>query len=107
MCIRDRDIHAKGEDATVFINKKTQRIFSICQKEQADTYVNLPGAQALALYDKYQFQENNIQLQFIHPNPYNYRQFKNSFVSHLSIIDVLMHNGREGTNKLIKNYQLV
>ena len=44
---------------------------------------------------------------FVETKQYSYDQFSKEFISHLSIIDVLMHNGKEGTKKLIENYNLI
>ena len=87
------------------VEKKTQRIFEICMKEQADTYVNPIGG--MELYDKMQFQENGIQLKFTQTLPFTYPQFNDEFNPHLSIVDVLMHNGIEGTKVLLQNYKII
>jgi hypothetical protein len=82
-----------------------QRILDICIREQASTYVNLPGGQSL--YDAMTFQQSGIALRFLKPMPISYRQRAAEFVPNLSLIDVLMENGRSGTQELLGAYQLV
>jgi hypothetical protein len=88
-----------GED------RKSKRIISICKNEQADIYINLPGGQGL--YDKKTFAEAKIDLQFIKTLPYSYHQNADTFYSDLSIVDVLMHCGKEGTKRLLTQYELI
>jgi len=102
----------KGNLARVFqhINltehiEKLIRIIEICKIENAETYINPIGG--LLLYDKSEFKQNNIDLKFIQTRNISYQQFSNDFFPHLSIIDVLMHCGKEGTQKLIQEYDFV
>ncbi|HQQ62856.1 MAG TPA: WbqC family protein [Pseudomonadales bacterium] len=85
--------------------KKAARVLQICQMEKANTFINAIGGQGL--YNKREFEEYNIKLYFIETRPYAYKQFSESFFSHLSIVDVLMHNGKEGTKNLLHNYNLI
>jgi hypothetical protein len=78
-------VHPKGE------LKGQQRILDICRREQATTYVNLPGGREL--YEAIHFDENRIILRFLNP------AFSTLKVSHsnaegpvLSILDLLMLN---------------
>jgi hypothetical protein len=87
------------------LEKKVARIITICKMEKINTYINAIGGRDL--YNKNIFKEYGIDLFFIETNQYSYKQFSNEFISHLSIIDVLMHNGKEGTKKLIENYNLI
>ncbi len=84
---------------------KSQRIFEICRKEGALNYVNPIGG--TELYDKNLFLKNGIELSFVETKRYTYEQFNGEFEPHLSIIDVLMHNGIEETKKMVKNYKIV
>ncbi|MCV6638076.1 WbqC family protein [Candidatus Albibeggiatoa sp. nov. NOAA] len=96
------------KSASVYQNqhlKGQARILDICQQEQADTYINLMGGQAL--YDKNAFAQAGIQLQFIQTQPIVYKQFSNHFVPNLSIIDVLMFNSTKQSQFLLNQYQLV
>lgn len=94
-----------GEDLKIPIDKKVYRIMDMCQFEKADSYINLPGGQELYNIDL--FREKNIALDFLQVPDVKYQQFKSDFVPHLSIIDVLMHEGKEGTKSLIKGYSLI
>ena len=86
-------------------DNKHLRIFHICKNEQADTYINAIGG--IELYDNKAFEKENIDLKFIHTLPYSYEQKSKEFYPNLSIIDVMMNCGKEGTQKLLKNYELI
>ncbi len=85
--------------------KKVARVLEMCRMEQADTFVNAIGGKDL--YDKKEFEQYDIDLFFIQTGDIAYEQFNRDFFPHLSIIDVLMHNGREQTKELLNNYKLV
>ena len=85
--------------------RKNERIFSICKQQGADIYINAIGGQEL--YSKEEFKENGIDLYFIKMDDIKYKQFSDEFVPYLSIIDVLMHNGKEGTKELLNRYTLM
>jgi hypothetical protein len=80
-------------------DEKIIRIIEICRMENADNYINAIGG--VALYDKQLFLRNNIQLSFVQTQDYSYPQPAEKFYPHLSIIDVLMNCGKEGTQKLM------
>ncbi len=82
-----------------------EKVMHICKLFGADTYINAIGGQEL--YSKEEFKENGIDLYFIKMDDIKYKQFSDDFVHHLSIIDVLMHNGKEGTKELLNRYTLV
>lgn len=81
------------------------KVMHICKLLGADTYINAIGGQEL--YSKEEFKENGIDLYFIKMDNIEYKQFSNEFIPNLSIIDVLMHNGKEGTKELLNKYTLV
>jgi len=85
--------------------QKKLRIFEICSKENATTFINAIGGQEL--YHKSEFLQNGIQLLFVNSHDYTYDQNSDQFHPHLSIIDVLFHCGVEGTKKMIPNYTLI
>ncbi len=72
--------------------KGQDRIIDICQKECASVYINALGGRDL--YAGGAFLNNNIELRFMENKSLVYDQFSNEFVSNLSIIDVLMFNGK-------------
>lgn len=80
------------------------RIIDICIQENATVYINAIGGKAL--YDKYSFLEKNIELKFLCGLSPEYMQFKNKFVSGLSILDVLMFNSREKVLSYLHDYRL-
>ena len=81
------------------------KVIDICHSTEADTYVNAIGG--LSLYSRDAFGNEGIQLKFLKTNTIKYAQFNDSFEPNLSIIDVLMFNGREGTKKLLEEYELI
>lgn len=82
-----------------------EKVKHICNLLDADAYYNAIGGQEL--YDVDDFAQSGITLKFVKTHPISYTQYKNDFVPNLSIIDVLMFNGKEGTNKLLKEFSLV
>lgn len=87
--------------------KKVARVLEICKAEGSNFFVNAIGGQEL--YDKTEFKQYGIDLYFIKMNDIQYSQncTDGSYEPNLSIIDVLMHNGKEGTKKLLNEYILI
>lgn len=85
--------------------KAQERIIEINKVLGADTYINAIGGQAL--YDKEVFNNNGLQLYFIQMNKFEYKQFNNTFVPNLSMIDILMFNDKNSIKQMLKNYSLV
>lgn len=81
------------------------KIVNICQKLEADTYVNAIGGQDL--YSKNIFLENNIKLDFLKSNSIEYPQFYNEFIANLSMIDVLMFNSPGQIKEYLSRFELV
>lgn len=82
-----------------------EKIFAICRELDATHYINAPGGREL--YNQESFNKRGLQLSFIQPRAVSYRQFGEEFIPHLSIIDVMMFNGREQCAKLLEEYELV
>lgn len=80
------------------------RILALCEQQQATHYVNLPGGEAL--YDKRLFIENGFSCGFLRMQPVHYSQFNREFIANLSIIDVLMFNDKDSTQRLLENYDI-
>lgn len=93
------------EDTSPSYSTKVKRVLDICAKENATTFINLPGGQAL--YDPQVFAQNGIKLNFIAMPKDDYKQFNHDFVPFLSIVDVLMHCGQAKTQDFVQNYQFV
>lgn len=85
--------------------KKVARVIEMCKAEKADIFINAIGG--TELYDKEEFKKYGIDLFFIKTNAVAYRQFSDRFHPYLSIIDVLMHNGKEKTQALLKEFELI
>lgn len=80
------------------------RMIDICRLEGAGELLNLPGGQSI--YDRSEFASADISLKFLNMNDIKYYQGREGYVSHLSIIDVLMYNSREQTRSLLTEYTL-
>ena len=83
--------------------KGKNKVLSICKLLNADVYLNAIGGQDL--YDKQEFQEHDLKLEFLQTDKVIYKQLKNQFVPNLSIIDVLMFNSAEQVNNLLNLYE--
>lgn len=87
--------------------KGMDKVLEICRKLDADTYYNAIGGQEL--YDRGTFRNHHITLYFVQTDAnLSYKQFGNMlFVPNLSIIDVLMFNSPDETNRLLNQYELL
>ena len=81
------------------------RVLELCRLEGADTYINPIGG--TKLYDKDLFLHYGIKLQFVQTDAIQYPQKGREFTPNLSIIDVLMQNGKEKTKELLSCYTLL
>lgn len=87
------------------VQKGKDKVIAICKQFGADEYINAIGGQSL--YDKKEFAENGIKLNFLQGNLKVYKQFKNEFVAGLSIIDIMMFNSKEEISKMLNDFELV
>lgn len=85
--------------------KGKDKVISICKQLGADEYINAIGGQEL--YDKKEFAENGIRLNFLQANLREYMQLKNEFVTGLSIIDIMMFNSKEEIKEMLNDFKLV
>lgn len=75
----------------------------ISEQMGASEYINpVSGAE---LFDRDKFSSSNIRLSFLKPHDIVYSQ-RGDFEPSLSIIDVLMFNGIEGTKGLLEEYSI-
>ena len=81
------------------------RLIEISKLLNANYYVNSIGG--TKLYNKDIFSENDIDLRFIKSDLISYRQFNNSFVPNLSIIDVIMFNSIDDIKLMLNRYYLI
>lgn len=81
------------------------KVLDICRSLGATEYYNAIGGQEL--YDCQAFAEHGVSLHFVKTKDITYRQFKNDFVSNLSIIDVMMFNSAETVREMLLQYELI
>lgn len=84
--------------------KGAERILDICVQERATVYINPPGGKDL--YAPGDFSAQGIQLRFLKPRLDQYEQGGAPFIPGLSIIDVLMHQGRAATRQALFSTEL-
>jgi WbqC-like protein family len=83
-----------------------EKVLALCQAAGASTYVNAIGGKDL--YSAATFNARGFDLQFICPQPIEYKQFDHPFVSWLSIIDVMMFNSSDVVGQRhMRNYEFV
>jgi hypothetical protein len=80
------------------------RVLSICEAMNANTYVNPIGG--LDLYSTDEFASKGYELKFINTNTIEYAQFGDDFVPWLSILDILMFNSKSRLKHIINSYVL-
>lgn len=84
---------------------KQERVVRLAHKLGAEQYINPIGG--TALYCPAYFRANGLVLRFLRMDELSYPQLGQPFVPSLSIIDVLMFNGRIGTRALLDRFSLV
>lgn len=82
-----------------------QRILDICLKHNTSTYINAIGG--MELYAPDVFIKQGIELQFMKTKPVTYPQFGDSFVSSLSMLDVLMFNEVADIKNMLNEFELI
>ncbi|MGV4152409.1 WbqC family protein [Citrobacter freundii] len=80
--------------------KSQERVIHTCVALGADEYINPPGG--VELYTESEFIKKGLKLKFLDPVIESYSQSNDSFISHLSIIDVMMWNGLEMTKQIAR-----
>lgn len=86
--------------------KGKDKVMALCKSVQGTEYINPIGG--IELYDKIEFLNNGIKLQFIQmKNTIKYKQFTKDFIPALSILDVLMFNSLPEVKKMLLQYQLL
>ena len=78
------------------------RIVAACRTIGATKYINMAGGQEL--YDPYEFQKFNVDLQFLEPVLSSYNQATHLFIPSLSILDVLSFVHSDDIKKMITQY---
>ncbi|MDD4914442.1 MAG: WbqC family protein [Methylococcales bacterium] len=82
-----------------------ERVIAICKASKADRYINPIGG--VGLYRPERFRESGLDLKFIKSTVSGYRQFGDSPIGSLSIIDVMMFNDPASINAMLSQYQLL
>ncbi len=95
----------KSTELSNGVDVKTRRVFEICELHNFSNYINPPGGEEL--YSKDIFEANGYSIGFLLPELPVYSQFNFGYQSHLSIVDVLMHNGINKTSKMLNDYKIV
>jgi hypothetical protein len=85
--------------------KKADRLIDICLKEKKYDYINAAGG--MEIYTKEYFKNYGVNISFIKSRPIEYKQFNESFVPWLSIIDVAMFNSVERIKDFLNSYDLI
>ena len=85
--------------------KGEEKVIEICNILGADEYVNPIGG--VGLYHNEAFNEKGISLKFLKSDLTPYKQFGEEFVPALSVLDVLMFCGIEGTKAQLNDYRLL
>ncbi len=86
--------------------KSEKKVIAICKKQNSNYYINPIGG--TGLYDKTDFKNNGVDLNFIKTSTIEYNQFKNEFIPYLSIIDVMMFNSKEKINEYLNfSYSII
>lgn len=85
--------------------KSQDKVIALCKKKGFAVYINPIGGGEL--YSGDAFEAQGIELKFIQSNIRPYTQGKHNFVSHLSIIDVLMHCDKNSIREQLSDYTFV
>lgn len=85
--------------------KSKDKVIALCKKTNANIYINAIGGQEL--YNVKDFKDKNLELKFIKSDPFTYTQYKNEFIPWLSILDVLMFNGKQNTINYLNKFTLI
>jgi len=85
--------------------KSDKKVMAVCKALGADHYINPIGG--VELYNKDEFKDNGLDLNFCKAKPIEYKQFNNGFVPWLSIMDCMMFNTRDQLQIMLKEYTLV
>jgi hypothetical protein len=85
-------------------SKGKDKVISFCKALQAGIYLNPIGG--MGLYNKQEFFQNGIILEFLRMNDIEYSQGDNEFVKALSVIDVMMFNSKQQIRNLLNKFTI-
>ena len=85
--------------------EKTERLLKICKLNNANEYINPIGG--IEIYIKNNFNNAEVELNFLKSNDIIYQQNGGEFIPWLSIIDVMMFNPVERIKLFLNEYKLI
>lgn len=85
--------------------KGGDKVKAICRELNATRYINSIGGKEL--YEKEDFKNEGIELYFLKPLNFEYKQYNGEFIPWLSIIDVMMFNTTERILEQLNQYKLI
>lgn len=86
-------------------NAPDEWALNICKALNAGSYINPEGG--IEFFDKKKYSSSGIGINFLRYKSEEYDQLGNEFVPNLSILDVLMFNSKNETQKMLHNYELI
>ncbi len=95
----DLDVVFKTSSEMNVPGSSSQRLFDICQQEQARCYVT--GHGALNYLDHALFDRGDIQVCYMDYQKQEYTQLHSPFIPYVSIIDVMSNLGKKGRDYMI------
>lgn len=99
-------IHISSEIAINHDLRAEEKVLALCHAMGATEYINPIGG--TELYDRETFAKCGVSLHFLRAKPLEYSQFGAAFVPWLSILDVLMFNGRDQVIAWVRqHYELI
>ena len=101
----DTQIKLASEIEEGSVEGAENRILGMCETLGATTYINPWNGQNL--YSPKRFHERNIRLGFLEMQVVPYPQTVTEFVSHLSIVDVMMYCSVEEVHRLLSQYRIL
>jgi len=84
---------------------RADRLIAITKECGSAHYINAIGGREL--YDKLYFGRKKVRLSFLEPSIEEYRQYNMPFQPGLSVIDLLMLNGRVKGREMAEDYNLI
>lgn len=85
--------------------KGKEKVIHICNMLGATTYINSIGGKEI--YNAVDFEDSGIELSFLKSRPIEYKQFSDTFLPNLSIIDVMMFNDVPTIKNYLNQYDLI
>ena len=85
--------------------KGQEKIINICKQENAANYINAIGG--VNLYDRRDFELNDININFLRSRQISYAQFGANHIPWLSVLDVLMFNSTDAIKEFLLDVDFV